>query len=106
MIDRYDIVAKNFNAMTTDLAKDKQRNFVKCSVSLVKNSEAPCLLFAGIWKNFSPQKANFEKCCSLLLSLQEYESCEIHLSTDCDWDSSLVVFLLRLKNEMKDLKSN
>ena len=102
MIDRYDIVAKNFNAMTTDLAKNKQRNFAKCSVSLVKNREAPCLLFAGIWKNFSPQKANFEKCCSLLLSLQQYESCEIHLSTDCDWDSSLVVFLLRLKNEMKD----
>ena len=71
-------------------------------MSLVRNREIPCLLFAGLWKNSSPQKANFEKCCSLLLTLQDCESCEIHLSTDCDWDSSLVVFLLRLKDEMKD----
>jgi len=102
MIDRYDIVAKNFYGMTTEIAKDKQRNLGNCSVSLVKNRETPCLLFAGFWKNSSPQKANFEKCCSLLLTLQECQSCEIQLSTDCDWDSSLVVFLLRLKNEMKD----
>ena len=88
--------------MTRGVAKDKQRNFGKCSVSLVKNREIPCLLFAGFWKNSSPQRANFEKCCSLLLTLQDCESCEIHLSTDCDWDSSLVVFLLRLKNKMKD----
>ncbi len=102
MIDRYDIVAKYFYGMTTSVAKDKQRNFGKCSVSLVKNREIPCLLFAGFWKNSSPQKANFEKCCSMLLTLQDCESCEIHLSTDCDWDSSLVVFLLRLKDEMKN----
>ena len=88
--------------MTTDIAKDKKRNSGICSVSLVVNSEKPCLLFAGFWKNFSPQKANFEKCCSLLHSLQDCESCGIQLSTDCEWDSSLVVFLLRLQDERKD----
>ena len=88
--------------MTTDIAKDKERNSGKCSVSLVENRENPCLLFAGFWKNFSPQKANFEKCCSLLDCLNDCESCEVQLSTDCEWDSSLVVFLIRLQNERKD----
>ena len=101
MIDRYAIVAKYFYGMTRGVAKDKQRNFRKCSVSLVQNREIPAYYLQVLEELFAQKQIlkNVVPCCSLCRTAN---LAKFYLSTDCDWDSSLVVFLLRLKDEMKN----
>ena len=88
--------------MTKDIAVDKQSNFGKCSVSLVKDSENACLVFSGSWKIISSQKENYEKSNAFLSKLVGFKSCKIQLLDDCEWDSSFVLFLQRLASSVED----
>ena len=88
--------------MTKDIAVDKQSNFGKCSVSLVKDSENACLVFSGSWKIISSQKENYEKSNAFLSKLVGFKSCKIQLLDDCEWDSSFVLFLQRLAYSVED----